>query len=186
MFYPMVSTSNGGGGMSHQLEGRSVAWIRDKARTDAEKILNASWTSGTLPVDPITIARSLGVSVFSSELGEDIWGMLVGSESGADIYLDRDQSTKRYRFSCAHEIGHFIDRADELREGGSILDYRSDDSRGRADEIYANEFAGALLMPEKEFLRAIVEGLEDLDLVEMFDVSLDAVKYRRQLLRLSS
>jgi Zn-dependent peptidase ImmA (M78 family) len=152
------------------------------ARADAAIILNDYWSNGSLPVDPVMIARELGVSVFADELGDDIWGMLIGSEGGVEMYLDKSQPHRRYRFTCAHEIGHFYDRRDELVHGGAILDLRNEDGRGRADEIYANEFAASLLMPEDAFREACGSGLSDLELVKMFDVSLAAVTYRRRLL----
>jgi Zn-dependent peptidase ImmA (M78 family) len=108
--------------------------------------------------------------------------MLAGGSGGADIYLDRDQPPTRFRFSCAHELGHFIDRGAELSSEEAFVDKRSDANQGRADEVYANEFAGSLLMPEIEFRKAIFAGDRDLDLAERFQVSLDAVRYRRRLL----
>src|SRR4051794_39877887 len=68
----------------------TVSAIRAKARTDAAQILVRHW-GDAVPVDPVKIARKLGVSVFSAQLGEDTWGMLIGSPNGVDMYLDREQ-----------------------------------------------------------------------------------------------
>lgn len=160
----------------------TVAAIRAKARSDADEVLARHW-GGFLPVDPIQIARDLGVSVFSAQLGEDTWGMLIGSPNGVDMYLDRDQPRSRLRFSCAHELGHFVERGEILEHDRAFVDKRSDGERGRADEVYANEFAASVLMPEKEFRAAVAAGQDVFDLADRFGVSLDAVRWRRKHLQ---
>lgn len=177
-----VAYTRKGETVSGQLQNMSVSQIRAKAREDAGVVLQRLWPAGVLPIDPIFVARGLGLSVFRAQLGDDAWGMLVGASGGASIYLDQDQPMTRYRFSCAHEIGHFIDRGSDMEAENAFVDRRSDDSKGRADEIYANEFAGSLLMPEQELLRAILAGETDFDLAARFDVSLEAVRYRRRLM----
>lgn len=110
--------------------------------------------------------------------------MLIGSPSGVDMYLDREQPRSRLRFSCAHELGHFVERGESLEHDRAFVDKRSDDDRGSADEVYANEFAASLLMPEREFRAAVAAGQDIFDLADRFDVSLDAVRWRRKHLRL--
>ena len=170
--------------MSDLLNNMTVAQIRTKARRDAERVLSETWSPNVIPVQPVNIARALGLGVFSAELGDDAWGMLVGSSGGVDIYLDRDQPWNRFRFSCAHEIGHFIDRGEDLASDQAFVDKRSDEDRGRADEIYANEFAASLLMPEASFIAAVRSGEDNFDLSRRFDVSLHAVQWRRHHLGL--
>lgn len=162
----------------------TVGEIRAAARADATEVLGKFWgTPAPIPVDPVSIARAMGLSVFSAELGEDVWGMLSSDIGGSNIYLDRDQPQTRYRFSCAHELGHFVDRGAELTPGQAFIDRRSDEGIGRADEVYANEFAGSLLMPDATF-RRLAADYHDFDLARLFQVSVDAVRYRRRLLGL--
>lgn len=170
--------------MPDTLAGMTVARIRTKARADAQDVLDRYWSRTAVPVDPIYIARSLGASVFSAELGEDTWGMLVGTAGGAAIYLDRDQPPNRYRFSCAHEVGHLIERGADIAAGRAIVEKRSDVNRGDSGEVYANEFAASLLMPEPNLRAAIAAGEDDFDLSERFAVSLESVQYHRRLLRI--
>lgn len=172
--------------MSARLTGLSVQQIRDLAREDAEELLELYWPDRSFPVDPIVIARDMGISVFKAELGEDVSGMIVGDSSGTTIYLDHNQPHNRYRFTCAHEIGHYRDRNDELLAGGAIVDRRSEAGRGSADEIYANEFAASLLMPEKEFRDAVEEGVSVYRISDKFEVSVDAVLLRKAYLRVHS
>lgn len=169
--------------MSDELRGLSVSAIREKARKDAQDVLDSWWAPDALPVDPVAIARALGASVFKAELEDDVFGMLVWSEDGADIYLDKDQPHARFRFSCAHEIGHYVVRSRDIAPGTAVIDKRSDDERGAPDEVHANEFAGSLLMPVAALRAAVMdEEANDFTLMRRFDVSLDALRYRRQLL----
>src|SRR4051794_23424782 len=122
--------------MGQSLAGLTVQQIREKARVDARSVLDAHWRGTRSPIEPGAIARSLGVGVFSAELGTDAWGMLVGTGSGVDIYLDRDQPISRFRFSCAHELGHYVDRGDDVANGQAFVDKRSESNVGSADEVY--------------------------------------------------
>ena len=164
----------------------TVAEIRDRARRDAQAVLDLYWSERPMPVDPVVIARDLGLSVFSAQLGDDVFGMLVGSKAGADMYLDKDQAPARFRFTCAHEVGHYVDHTSRLSPelSESYVDRRSDDDRGKPDEIYANEFAGSLLMPAAEMRACIGRGMTDLQMAVYFDVSLQALRYRKSLLGL--
>jgi len=164
----------------------SVADIRARARRDAQAVLDLHWAGKPMPVDPVVIARDLGLSVFSAELGDDVFGMLVGTSAGADMFLDRHQAPARFRFTCAHEIGHYVDHASAVNpeEHETYVDRRSDDERGKPAEIYANEFAGSLLMPANEMRACVASGMSDLEMAAHFDVSLQALRYRRELLGL--
>lgn len=178
----LTSRREEGVGMAYEL----VADIRARARRDAEAVLELHWSGKPMPVDPVIIARDLGLSVFSAQLGDDVFGMLVGTTAGADVFLDKDQAPARFRFTCAHEIGHYVDHTSRLspEEPGAYVDRRSDDDRGKPDEIYANEFAGSLLMPAIELKACVAAGMSDFEMASYFDVSLQALRYRRELLGL--
>lgn len=161
-----------------QLE--TVGEIRARARRDAAELLRTYW-NGQLPVDPVSLARATGVSVFTSQLGEDTYGMIIGSGSTADIYVDQDQPFTRFRFTTAHELGHYIDhstRGDTLGDAEGYVDKRSEAGRGSAPEIYANEFAASVLMPEAYISRdaKIVPSL--FALAKKYNVSVSAMSWR--------
>lgn len=158
---------------------------RSAARAAAAKVLDQAWNPSSLPVDPIKIARDLGAQVFDAQLGDDTWGMIIGSESGADIYLDRDQPHVRYRFSCAHELGHFVDRSTSLDPGMGYVDKRSNENAGSLDEVYANEFAASILMPEGHFRGMLERGADVFEVCQTFGVSLQAARLRAMHLGLS-
>ena len=160
----------------------SVEELREKARKDAARVLEESWGDKGFPVDPVRIARSMGLSVFTSQLGNDTWGMIIGSDNGADIYLDKDQAPTRMRFSCAHELGHFVDRAAALTPNKGYIDKRSSAGAGTPAEIYANEFAASLLAPEADLRRMVIRGADNIEIASAFGISLTSVEYRRQFL----
>lgn len=146
---------------------------------DAERILSDVW-GRDLPVDPVRIAAALGIRVVKATLDPDMSGALV-KELGKDavIVLNAMDSPNRQRFTCAHEIGHFVKRSDKPDEYEYVDRRTSLSSTGRdPEEVYANRFAAALLMPAKEVARLYGEGLSDVQLQLRFDVSLEAMRLR--------
>jgi len=167
---------------SAMINGRSEIDIRAFARDDAQAVLRDYW-GDSLPVDPTVIARSMGMSVFTAQLGQDTYGMIIGSEGGAEIYVDEDSPLLRKRFTVAHEIGHSICHREELSEPGiGFYDARSNETSPNATEAYANEFANELLMPAAQFKDAVSSGQSDLDLVALFGVPINSVALRRRAL----
>ncbi|WP_259122706.1 ImmA/IrrE family metallo-endopeptidase [Leucobacter aridicollis] len=158
--------------------------VRMHAKFNAEGVLEAHW-DGTLPVDPAVIASRVGVEVFNAQLGNDVYGILQRKLGGRpQIFLDHDQPVNRWRFSCAHELGHYIDRSARLDEEIEYIERRSDANRFSNDEVFANEFAGNLLMPEADIRARAAAGMSAYELAQTFGVSLDAVLYRKKILGL--
>lgn len=156
-------------------EGMTVGQIRSQAARDASDVLDAHW-DGAYPVGPVTIARALGASVFTAQLGEDEYGRLTSDSAGKNIYIDRDQPRARQRFTCAHEVGHLYSHRSD--PNAVFVDLRSDSGRGTANEIYANEFAACLLMPEGDVRVCARRGMSTMSMASYFDVSLSAMSYR--------
>jgi Zn-dependent peptidase ImmA (M78 family) len=154
--------------------------IRQAAEDNAAAVLDSFW-DGKLPVDPIRMARELGVDVFTAQLGSDVYGMITGTPSATSIYLDVDQAPVRMRFTCAHELGHYVERSSRIVNDDSEfaeIDRRSDDGHGKGIEVFANNFAGAVLMPEKEVRRLHGQGKNKLEMARAFNVSLAAMGLR--------
>lgn len=119
------------------------------------------------------------------KIGDDSFEIRVAPMSGT-----------RRRFSIAHELGHLFLHmgflVDEDR-WGSCTDYDVYNRSGISteEEHEANEFAGALLMPEEEF-RRVAENHRDGStydtggIAEAFGVSLDAARTRGRWLGLFS
>lgn len=167
-----------------------MALTPSQAAKDAERLLRRVWQRGAdsvpLPVDPVRIARRLGIDVYEADLPHKVSAALV-KESGQDpaIVLSKQDSPNRKRFSCAHELGHFVTHADAPDEY-EYIDYRDPLSgTGRnPDEVYANHFAASLLMPAEEVRARHSKGLSAIELSWEFDVSAEAMQYRLANLRL--
>lgn len=154
----------------------------EKAANDAERILATVWRKG-IPVDPVRIARLLSIEVIDAQLERDVSGAIV-KRPGQDprILLNAKDSANRRRFTCAHEIGHFVRRSESAdSEAYEYTDLRGPLSATGQDpeEVYANNFAACLLMPEQEVRRLTGDKRHDvLDLALRFGVSPEAMQYR--------
>jgi Zn-dependent peptidase ImmA (M78 family) len=153
--------------------------VRKDARKAAEDLLADTW-DGYLPVDPVRIARSLGIDVITTYLDGKVAGAIV-KDVGQDpaIVLNRKDSANRQRFTCAHELGHWV-RREAAGDDFSYIDYRDAFSSAGIDEDekFANSFAACLLMPEEQVRRFHRQGYSDIGMALRFDVSREAMGYR--------
>lgn len=155
------------------------------AERDAVGLLKASWTQFypaiSAPVDPIFIAQGLGIQVYKGVLDEGVSGMLV-KQPGLDpvIYLNSRDSENRQRFTCAHELGHYVKRASTDDEAWEYVDRRGPSaSMGMdSDEIYANQFAANLLMPREVVAQLVRDGRNSASMAYYFGVSVEAMNFR--------
>lgn len=158
-----------------------------KAEKAASELLEECW-DGTLPIDPVRIAKFLGVAVLKTNLNADVSGALV-KKQGKDpsILLNAEDSRNRKRFTCAHELGHYILRAARPQQQYEYVDYR--DSRSSTgtveEERYANSFAASLLMPEVAVRAYHDQGLAPFRMATVFGVSPESMQYRLDNLGLS-
>lgn len=141
------------------------------------------------PVPIEKIASHLGIRIERSDLGEGCSGVLVREGDRAVIGVNWDHHPNRQRFTIAHEIAHF-----ELHEGATYVDrgYRlnfrdlESGSGTKREEIQANAFAAALLMPthwvREDFIRRpfdLAADSEDLEaMAQRFQVSTQAMAIR--------
>ncbi len=156
------------------------------AESDAQQILNTVWAlsldkdSIPLPVDPFRIAQRLGLKAFSAGLNEGVSGVLV-KRPGEDpeIYVHAFDSPNRQRFTCAHELGHYVKRSAAGDEVWEYVEHRNLLASQGTDpeEVYANQFAASLLMP-REAVEALHAELGPAALAYEFGVSADAMHYR--------
>lgn len=156
----------------------NVSAIRQKARQDAEVVLDTFWNLDTYPVDPVKIAQDYGAEVFRGDLNDDIDGLFIPARNGyrPKIYVDSDSSHTRQRFTTAHELGHLVEDGEKIQ-----LDRRRDKVAAQGTdphEIYANEFAASLLMPDFAVRQLVKAGYPLMKLHEFFAVSQIAMSNR--------
>lgn len=146
-----------------------------------------------IPVPVELIAHRLNLEVEAAPLGDDVSGVLVVGKNAGTIGYNSAQSPVRQRFTIAHEIGHYVLHAAESKDKLFIdkqytASYRRDSASstgGEIEEIQANSFAAALLMPE-ELIRQELKtmhfdmGNEDalFQLASKFEVSSQAMSIR--------
>src|SRR4051794_20879196 len=91
-----------------------------------------------------------------------------------------DPPLRRFRFTVAHELGHWICHAHERPEAAAVYCRQADLDRDadRALEREANVFAAELLMPEEAVRRSWAEAPELEACAATFDVSPTAMQWR--------
>lgn len=147
------------------------------ARRKAADLLRDNW-DGHLPVRLTEITENIGATKYEADLGEILSGV-VSKEQGKKpiIVVHSGHSAARKRFTWAHELGHIVERAAIANDD----DYSFSDGRGLKydlHEFFADEFAGALLMPADEIDRMRRAGHTDGQMAVEFGVSVDALSKR--------
>lgn len=138
------------------------------------------------PVKLSALAKDLGLKVMSSELPSGISGEIGPNRAGDSDYVIRvnaNDSSRRQRFTVAHEIAHFLLHRHLIGNGISddVL-YRS--GLSNSIEAQANRLAADILMPQPlvdEWLqRATKLPVDDIVgyLSDTFKVSEAAMKIR--------
>lgn len=141
--------------------------------------------SESITVSHLTrLAESLGARVELADFGSDSVSARVfedKKEKGSfTIQLARNESSRRQKFSLAHEIAHIIfhkvDTTPLVEYRRPLLEYADADLLYK--ETQANVFASALLIPEN-MARQAWETVRDIDdIAEIFEVSRSAAFVR--------
>lgn len=159
---------------------------------DAWKLLTEAGVKG-YPVAVELVARHLGAVISAQPFdSEDISGLLYRSPGNAPIIgVNSTNTAVRRRFTVAHEIGHLLLHSPHelIIERHVHVNFRdaADNKASVKDEIEANQFAAALLMPHELLnrgLETLLAGrpLPDNELVlrlaTRFEVSRQAMEFR--------
>ncbi len=128
--------------------------------------LNVS--SSPVPVEEL--ARELGIRVHYEPFDGDLSGVLLRDQDRTIIGINSRHATVRQRFTVAHELGHFL-----LHTGNKVhvdrefrVNFRdtTHNTGSASEEMEANRFAAALLMPEslmrEAFRRKTTNGFDPL------------------------
>lgn len=152
----------------------------------------------TVPVPVEDVATRLGAKIVHESLDPSISGLLLREDGSKLIAVNSEHHPRRRRFTIAHELGHLqlhpgdyiVDSAVRINRRDALSSMASD-----SEEIEANAFAAALLMPAG-LIRTALGGLRDSQagnpgrvadiLAEQFGVSSEAMGYRLINLGLST
>lgn len=147
------------------------------------------------PIPLESVIRHLDLVSQARPLG-DASGVLVVESGRGLIGYNASHSAVRQRFTVAHEIGHYVlhvkSKQPRLFVDKSVFKRDDDSSTGNdAEEVEANKFAAALLMPAVLVRAEIAKQELDLDdeddvatLARRFNVSTAAMSFRLENLRL--
>jgi Zn-dependent peptidase ImmA (M78 family) len=150
-----------------------------------------------IPIDVHQVARDLGLTVVEQDLEDQVSGVLVIKGDSGTVGVNKNHHINRQRFTIAHECGHYVlHRASARVFIDAVPVFFRDDvsTEGRSvQEIAANGFAAALLMPEQKLRELLREQpLDAFDevalrrLANLFGVSTQALTIRMTRLGLSS
>jgi Zn-dependent peptidase ImmA (M78 family) len=170
--------------------------VNSRIEETATRVLRKCKVS-TTPVNILRVAQSLGAKVAFEPFGEELSGMLVRKEDQVIIGVNSRHPNTRQRFTIAHELGHwqlghegelFLDKT--LRSKSVSVKKRDQRAAAGSDreEIQANAFAAAILMPEQMLIAAVEKRLQGDDEYEIdrlvgelaneFEVSSQAMEHR--------
>lgn len=139
----------------------------------AREVLSRLW-DGELPVDPVNIAKRLGLQV-EGQPSIDCSGAF--SRSQKAIYFNSGEPATRRRFTVAHELGHYVlNHDDALRDKPDSFSA----STSSPIESAANRFAAELLMPARAVVVVFQSGSMASvdDMARAFGVSKVAMAHR--------
>jgi Zn-dependent peptidase ImmA (M78 family) len=140
-------------------------------------------------IDPLRIARSLGITTSFGDYGNAFDGMLEAAAGKFHIFCNLNRvetrDSPRARFTLAHELGHYyIDEHRCALLSGRAPSHPSfcDYSSPHLVEVEADSFASALLMPWSRFRSAAVQAKRGLpgivELASFFQASVTATALR--------
>lgn len=166
---------------------------REKIQYLAEKIHNK--LDLKIPVDLKAVTLELGGELIELDLPEQVDAKIEKSGDAFRIIVNRAKPDTRNNFSIAHELGHLFlhmgylinpEKWDEVNVYTDSVYYRFGHD---IEELEANEFAAAFLMPEAKYRQVVkeftIDGLCDISKVaKRFGVSEEAALNRGRWLRI--
>lgn len=161
--------------------------VGKEAKRDAERLLRITGNVG-VAVEPVGIARRLGVQVFKGNLKkESLGGLLMMPGEDPEIVLNQDDGLIRRRMTCAYELGHYVLWSARTNEYARVdLREPKPASEEAPEESYAKEFAACLLMPEVLVKTLHELGMDDLEMAIWLVVSREALQSRLGTLGMST
>ena len=153
--------------------------VKKQAEKDAERLRKTA-VRGEFAVEPVGVAERLGIQVRETELDPDTLGALFMKPNGdPKIVLNQRHSLLRRRLTAALELGYYVQMSAQTNEYERV-DFRDrfEQAGGEADDVYAREFAGCLLMPKEDVKILADLKVDDLEMALRFFVPREAMQTR--------
>jgi Zn-dependent peptidase ImmA (M78 family) len=151
-----------------------MTMTHEEVEERAEQVLRKTDTYRE-PVPIELLAHRLKLTTEAASLGQDVSGMLVAKDERGAIAYNSAHSHVRQRLTVAHEIAHFVLHLKKNRRSQLFIDryivFRGDgiaDACSDHEEVQANLFGAALLMPASLVRQEIIKRDLDLDDEEAF------------------
>ncbi len=127
---------------------------RQNLEDKAERTLRDTDTY-RVPVAIDVVAHRLNLTIEAAALGENVAGVLVVEDERGAIGYNSTHATVRQRFTISHEIAHYLSHTKKNRRSQLFIDrhvtFRRDETSSAGidqEEVEANQFGAALLMPK--------------------------------------
>lgn len=138
----------------------------------------------SLPINVHRVLDMMGIKAQTMLLQSDTSGLLVKNKPNEPFKAvsNRENHPHRRRFTYAHELGHFVHTYQDLpndKIAGKVEKRDELASLGTdPEEIWANNFAAALLMPASIVRNYWAQGMSVSAMSSLFDVSYGAMSNR--------
>ncbi len=148
-----------------------------RARELAQEVLAPGFK---LPIPIFVIAKKYGLGVRRDHPVTNFSGLLSGSGGVGAFQLNPDDPITRQRFTCAHELGHFVlgHTASIPGELAARPVHISPDDVYDPIELAADAFAAEVLMPEADVRQHVSAGDSLGRMTRVFGVSEAAMRKR--------
>ncbi|MBF4982810.1 ImmA/IrrE family metallo-endopeptidase [Nonlabens mediterrranea] len=121
------------------------------------------------PVDLPKLVQSLDIKMIPHEFDDDVSGMLIIDDNQVTLGYNVRDGKERKRFTIAHELGHYVLHGNKNKlflDKKSVYFRNNINSANKKQEIEANRFAAAILMPTELLVKHIEQKIDFYDSLE--------------------
>lgn len=117
------------------------------------------------------------IRVEKEVLSSDKSGKLEYKDGFWVMTVNKLHPSVRQRYTLGHELGHYLNHRNTVKSFEDTVFFRS--KQKSSMEYMADDFAARLLMPENDINILLSQGVKTVKgMAAIFDVSLEAMKYR--------
>lgn len=137
-----------------------------------------------IPVDPVRIAKTYGITVYEGILDNKIAGAIryYKDENRFKILVNKNDAPNKQRFTIAEELGYYILYEEKLKKEEIHIELI--DNENNEEEKEVEYFAGALLINKTLLENVYNVNSTILELAEIFKVSVSSMTVRLNILGL--